>query len=143
MVKLTGDRLEGLVPGTPRQSAPNGVNGSTVKRKANFNTPGGKATKAHETSTPGGAMTPKAETPGGPYVFQILSYWHVLTNTQCLRLCFPYQCERHYRAIYARQHRYSRTTVRRTERTPHQTQGQYRHVQVLISHYGHEAIRSV
>ncbi|CAN9279811.1 unnamed protein product [Alternaria sp. RS040] len=66
------DMLEGLVPGTPHRPAPSGANGSTVKRKANFNTPGGKATKAHEMSTPGGGMTPKAETPGGP-VFDFAS----------------------------------------------------------------------
>ncbi|KAI4699999.1 hypothetical protein J4E81_004033 [Alternaria sp. BMP 2799] len=66
------DILEGLVPGTPRQSTTNGVNGSTVKRKANFQTPGGKATKAHEMSSPGGFMTPKADAPGGP-VFDFAS----------------------------------------------------------------------
>lgn len=68
---MTGRRLEGLVPGTPRQSTTNGANGSTVKRKANFQTPGGKATKAHEMSSPGGFMTPKAEAPGGPYVYWV------------------------------------------------------------------------
>ncbi|EMD87805.1 hypothetical protein COCC4DRAFT_73563 [Bipolaris maydis ATCC 48331] len=66
------DMLEGLVPNTPRPSAPSGVNGSTVKRKANFQTPGGKANKAHEMSSPGGFMTPKAETSGGP-VFDFAS----------------------------------------------------------------------
>ncbi|RAR07218.1 DNA polymerase alpha 70 kDa subunit [Stemphylium lycopersici] len=66
------DILEGLVPNTPRQSAPNGTNGSTVKRKANFQTPGSKANKAHEMSSPGGFMTPKAETSGGP-VFDFAS----------------------------------------------------------------------
>lgn len=63
---LTGPRLEGLVPNTPRQGAAGGVNGSTIKRKSNFQTPGGKANKAHEMSSPGGFMTPKAETSDGP-----------------------------------------------------------------------------
>ncbi|KAF2126366.1 DNA polymerase alpha 70 kDa subunit [Dothidotthia symphoricarpi CBS 119687] len=58
------DILEGLVPNTPRASAPNGVNGSTVKRKANFDTPSSKFNKAHIMSSPGGAMTPKSEAPG-------------------------------------------------------------------------------
>ncbi|USP81953.1 dna polymerase alpha primase associated subunit [Curvularia clavata] len=66
------DMLEGLVPNTPRQGASSGVNGSTVKRKANFQTPGGKANKAHEMSSPGGFMTPKAEAAGGP-VFDFAS----------------------------------------------------------------------
>ena len=70
-MRLTRYRLEGLVPNTPRPSALNGVNGSTVKRKANFQTPGSKANKAHEMSSPGGIMTPKAEAPGGAYVLRI------------------------------------------------------------------------
>ncbi|KAF2825761.1 DNA polymerase alpha, subunit B [Ophiobolus disseminans] len=60
------DMLEGLVPNTPRPSGLNGVNGSTVKRKADFRTPIGKANKAHEMSSPGAASTPKGETTGAP-----------------------------------------------------------------------------
>jgi DNA polymerase alpha subunit B len=71
MAGLTHDRLEGLVPNTPRPNALNGVNGSTVKRKSDFQTPGSKAKKAHEMSSPGGIMTPKVEAPGGAYVFPI------------------------------------------------------------------------
>jgi DNA polymerase alpha subunit B len=76
-VRLTRHSLEGLVPNTPQPSALNGVNGSTVKRKANFQTPGSKANKAHEMSSPGGIMTPKAETPSGAYVFRIQLKTHV------------------------------------------------------------------
>jgi len=65
--ELTRHRLEGLVPNTPRQGPASGPNGSTVKRKANFQTPGSKANKAHEMSSPGGIMAPAAETSGGPY----------------------------------------------------------------------------
>jgi DNA polymerase alpha subunit B len=61
-------RLEGLVPNTPRPSGSNGVNGSTVKRKADFRTPAGKASKAHEMSSPGGIPTPKGELANAPYV---------------------------------------------------------------------------
>ncbi|KAL6709138.1 DNA-directed DNA polymerase alpha subunit pol12 [Coniothyrium glycines] len=60
------DMLEGLVTNTPRPSAINGVNGSTIKRKANFQTPGGKASKSHEMSSPGGLLVPRGETSGGP-----------------------------------------------------------------------------
>ncbi|KAJ4362477.1 DNA-directed DNA polymerase alpha subunit pol12 [Neocucurbitaria cava] len=60
------DMLEGFVPNTPRPNALNGVNGSTVKRKSNFQTPGSKASKPHEMSSPGGVLTPKGETPGAP-----------------------------------------------------------------------------
>ncbi|CBX96702.1 hypothetical protein IAQ61_005437 [Plenodomus lingam] len=59
------DILEGIVPNTPRPSAASGVNGSTVKRKANFQTPGGKASKVHDTSSPGGILTPKVEGSAG------------------------------------------------------------------------------
>ncbi|KAF2652236.1 DNA polymerase alpha 70 kDa subunit [Lophiostoma macrostomum CBS 122681] len=57
--------LDGLVPNTPRPGALNGVNGSTVKRKSNFETPASKAHKKHEMSSPAGVLTPKAETNGG------------------------------------------------------------------------------
>ncbi|KAF2031196.1 DNA polymerase alpha, subunit B [Setomelanomma holmii] len=59
------DILEGLVPNTPRPSGVNGVNGSTVKRKADFRTPASKTSKAHEMSSPGGAATPRAEATSG------------------------------------------------------------------------------
>jgi DNA polymerase alpha subunit B len=65
---LIPSRLEGLVPNTPRPSALTGVNGSTVKRKADFRTPASKANKAHEMSSPGAVSTPKIETAGGAYV---------------------------------------------------------------------------
>lgn len=54
-----------MVPNTPRPSGLNGVNGSTVKRKGDFRTPVGKASKAHEMSSPGGTMTPKGEAGSG------------------------------------------------------------------------------
>ncbi|KAL5114130.1 DNA-directed DNA polymerase alpha subunit pol12 [Pleosporales sp. CAS-2024a] len=60
------DMLEGLVPNTPRPNALNGINGSTVKRKSDFRTPTGKASKPHEMSSPGGLATPKAEATSGP-----------------------------------------------------------------------------
>ncbi|KAI1663951.1 DNA polymerase alpha protein [Pyrenophora tritici-repentis] len=66
------DILEGLVPNTPRHGPASGPNGSTVKRKANFQTPGSKANKAHEMSSPGGIMAPAADTSGGP-VFDFAS----------------------------------------------------------------------
>ncbi|KAF2112890.1 DNA polymeras-like protein alpha/primase associated subunit [Lophiotrema nucula] len=66
------DMLDGLVPNTPRASAPNGVNGSTVKRKSNFDTPASKANKSHEMSSPGGGLTPKGDVNGGP-VFDFAS----------------------------------------------------------------------
>jgi DNA polymerase alpha subunit B len=60
------DMLEGLVPNTPRPSGMSGINGSTVKRKAEFRTPGAKANKAHEMSSPGGIIAPKLEASSGP-----------------------------------------------------------------------------
>ncbi|KAF2736057.1 DNA polymerase alpha, subunit B [Polyplosphaeria fusca] len=57
------DMLDGLVPNTPHPSARNGVNGSTVKRKSNFETPASKAKKNNEMSSPAGAITQKD---GGP-----------------------------------------------------------------------------
>ncbi|ORY19544.1 DNA polymerase alpha 70 kDa subunit [Clohesyomyces aquaticus] len=74
-MKSTGDvfgMLDGLVPNTPRLAARNGVNGSTVKRKSNFETPGNKASKSHEMSSPGGMVTPKGEANGGT-VFDFVS----------------------------------------------------------------------
>jgi DNA polymerase alpha subunit B len=61
-------RLDGLVPNTPRPRPANGVNGSTVKRKSNFETPASKATKNHEMNSPGGLLTPGVQTNGGTYV---------------------------------------------------------------------------
>lgn len=61
-------RLEGLVPNTPRPGGQISVNGSTVKRKSNFQTPSSKANKAHEMSSPGGVSTPKGESTSGVYV---------------------------------------------------------------------------
>ncbi|KAF2666967.1 DNA polymerase alpha, subunit B [Microthyrium microscopicum] len=43
--------LDGLVPNTPRSGA-NSTNGSTIKRKGAFATPGAKATKNHAMSSP-------------------------------------------------------------------------------------------
>ncbi|KAH7377793.1 DNA polymerase alpha 70 kDa subunit [Pyrenochaeta sp. MPI-SDFR-AT-0127] len=64
------DILEGLVPNTPRPTATNGANGSTVKRKSNFQTPGAKASKAHDMSSPGGIVTAKVDAAGGqPFDF--------------------------------------------------------------------------
>jgi DNA polymerase alpha subunit B len=67
-MELIVSRLEGLVPNTPRPSALAGVNGSTVKRKADFRTPAGKANKSHEMSSPGGIPTPKIEPGSTAYV---------------------------------------------------------------------------
>ncbi|KAF2468910.1 DNA polymerase alpha 70 kDa subunit [Lindgomyces ingoldianus] len=64
--------LDGLVPYTPRPGARNGVNGSTTKRRSNFETPASKANKSHETSSPGNALTPKGEINGRP-VFDFAS----------------------------------------------------------------------
>ncbi|KAH7113787.1 DNA polymerase alpha 70 kDa subunit [Dendryphion nanum] len=64
--------LDGLVPNTPRPGARNGVNGSTIKRKSNFETPGTKANKGHEMSSPGGINTPRGDSNGGP-VFDFAS----------------------------------------------------------------------
>ncbi|KAF2260144.1 DNA polymeras-like protein alpha/primase associated subunit [Lojkania enalia] len=58
--------LDGLVPNTPRPGALGGANGSTIKRKSNFETPVSKASKSHEMSSPGGILTPKGEANGGP-----------------------------------------------------------------------------
>ncbi|KAH8722411.1 DNA polymerase alpha subunit B N-terminal-domain-containing protein [Phaeosphaeriaceae sp. PMI808] len=59
------DMLEGLVPNTPRPGGLNGINGSTVKRKSDFRTPAGKASKSHEMSSPGAVGMPKGETASG------------------------------------------------------------------------------
>ncbi|KAF2273134.1 DNA polymeras-like protein alpha/primase associated subunit [Westerdykella ornata] len=61
--------LDGLVPNTPRPGVSNGVNGSTVKRKSNFDTPVGKASKSHEMSSPGAGLTPKIESSADAFVF--------------------------------------------------------------------------
>lgn len=50
------DMIEGLIPNTPR------ANGSAVKRKNNFDTPNGRASKAHLMSSPAGAPTPGSQT---------------------------------------------------------------------------------
>jgi DNA polymerase alpha subunit B len=76
--ELTVCRLDGLVPNTPRPGARNGVNGSTVKRKSNFETPGSKASKSHEMSSPGGMNTPKGELNGGAYVTHSVSSFVLL-----------------------------------------------------------------
>ncbi|KAF2995652.1 DNA-directed DNA polymerase alpha subunit pol12 [Curvularia kusanoi] len=55
------DMIEGLIPNTPR-----GANGSAVKRKGNFDTPSGRASKAHLMSSPAGGMTPKGDASAGP-----------------------------------------------------------------------------
>lgn len=53
-------RLDSLVPNTPRPGAPSGYKCSTVKRKANFDTPAtSKATKATSTTSPGGSKVAK------------------------------------------------------------------------------------
>ncbi|UPX14756.1 DNA-directed DNA polymerase alpha subunit pol12 [Ascochyta rabiei] len=54
------DMIEGLIPNTPR------ANGSAVKRKNNFDTPNGRANKAHLMSSPAGALTPRADASSGP-----------------------------------------------------------------------------
>lgn len=56
------DMIEGLLPNTPR------ANGSAAKRKNNFDTPNGRASKAHLMSSPAGALTPAGDTSSGPYV---------------------------------------------------------------------------
>lgn len=56
------DMIEGLLPNTPR------ANGSAAKRKDNFDTPNGRASKAHLMSSPAGALTPAGDTSSGPYV---------------------------------------------------------------------------
>ncbi|KAH6641964.1 DNA polymerase alpha 70 kDa subunit [Boeremia exigua] len=54
------DMIEGLVPNTPR------ANGGAAKRKGNFDTPNGRANKAHLMSSPAGGLTPKGDTSAGP-----------------------------------------------------------------------------
>lgn len=54
------DMIEGLVPNTPRG------NGSAAKRKGNFDTPNGRASKAHLMSSPAGGLTPKGDASAGP-----------------------------------------------------------------------------
>lgn len=89
-------RLDGLVPNTPRPGALNGVNGSTVKRKSNFETPASKATKNNEMSSPGGVLTPKGEVNGGPYVLPShLRLYTYLTRYQSIRLLRPRKRWRH------------------------------------------------
>jgi DNA polymerase alpha subunit B len=63
------NRLDGLVPGTPHRGPLNGVNGSTVKRKSNFESPAAKANKNHEMSSPGGMLTPKGNASNGTFDF--------------------------------------------------------------------------
>ncbi|KAF3042881.1 DNA-directed DNA polymerase alpha subunit pol12 [Didymella heteroderae] len=50
------DMIEGLVPNTPR------ANGSAVKRKNHFDTPNGRANKAHLTSSPAGPLNQTSQT---------------------------------------------------------------------------------
>ncbi|KAL1646279.1 DNA-directed DNA polymerase alpha subunit pol12 [Didymella pomorum] len=50
------DMIEGLIPNTPRAS------GSAVKRKNNFDTPNGRANKAHLVSSPAGPPTQTSQT---------------------------------------------------------------------------------
>lgn len=57
------------MPNTPRTGVSNGVTGSTVKRKSNFDTPVGKASKGHEMSSPGGVITPRTESTADSFVF--------------------------------------------------------------------------
>ncbi|KAF2705926.1 DNA polymeras-like protein alpha/primase associated subunit [Pleomassaria siparia CBS 279.74] len=78
--------LDGLVPNTPRPDALNGLNGSTVKRKGNFQTPSGKANKSHEMSSPGGMLTPKGEIGA---VFDFESREHIGDITEQLNGHFP------------------------------------------------------
>ncbi|KAF2797537.1 DNA polymeras-like protein alpha/primase associated subunit [Melanomma pulvis-pyrius CBS 109.77] len=80
------DMLDGLVPNTPRPGALNGVNGSTVKRKSNFQTPAGKASKNHEMSSPGGVFTPKTDING---VFDFASRDHIGDITEQLNGHIP------------------------------------------------------
>jgi DNA polymerase alpha subunit B len=61
---LIARRLDGMIQ-TPRPGGLNGVNGSTGKRRSNFNTPASKANKSHEMSSPGSVLTPKVESNGG------------------------------------------------------------------------------
>ncbi len=49
--------MEGIVPTTPRLPM-NGVNGNSVKRRNNFETPAAKSSKAHATNSPTEAKTP-------------------------------------------------------------------------------------
>jgi DNA polymerase alpha subunit B len=55
------DMIEGLIPGTPARGV-----GSAVKRKGNFDTPSGRANKAHLMSSPAGGMTPRGDASAGP-----------------------------------------------------------------------------
>ncbi|KAF2104696.1 DNA polymerase alpha/epsilon subunit B [Rhizodiscina lignyota] len=50
--------MDGVVPNTPRPGALGKANGSTVKRKSNFETPAPKASKNYSTSTPNDPKTP-------------------------------------------------------------------------------------
>ncbi|OCK80718.1 DNA polymerase alpha/primase associated subunit [Lepidopterella palustris CBS 459.81] len=52
------EMLDGLVPNTPRPGALKGVDGSTTKRKSNFETPAAKVSKNHAMSSPNGVQTP-------------------------------------------------------------------------------------
>lgn len=88
-------RLDGLVPNTPRPGAlagVGGVNGSTVKRKSNFETPASKASKSHEMSSPGGILTLKGEANGGPCVISSLIILLHLTLSQYLRFRLSPKC---------------------------------------------------
>jgi len=53
-------RFDNLVPKTPRPTATNGYKGSTVKRKADFDTPAtSKASKAASDTSPDGSKIAK------------------------------------------------------------------------------------
>lgn len=58
--------MDGVVPNTPRAPM-NGVNGNSIKRRNNFETPGSKASKLHAASSPGDINT-LANGLGKPFV---------------------------------------------------------------------------
>jgi len=69
-----------MVPSTPRTSILNGVNGSSTKRRSDFETPAAKASKNHAMSSPSGFQTPfsNEEAASTKYVCQTSFHAHTL-----------------------------------------------------------------
>jgi len=67
-----------MVPSTPRTSILNGVNGSSTKRRSDFETPAAKASKNHAMSSPSGFQTPfsNEEAASTKYVCQTSFHAH-------------------------------------------------------------------
>lgn len=86
MVLLNFSRLDSLVPNTPRPGALASSNGSTVKRKSNFDTPVSKALKNHEKSSPLSSSTQLTPSATGPNMY--VAKWQ---NTQATLLMEIYR----------------------------------------------------